>query len=188
MATKTLTPSTDLKNVKPSGMGYEMLDSAPGAFVVLKECNYDDAIRVKSYKHDGSAASRSTAYSRARSLAHDQQDYSGEEASYNIYEETAGESAEANLTIKKIKEVAEFAFHAISTGSTLKASKEHITNHTKIFAGYEKQWVGINRAEVLEAFEQAMNCTCKADFIRRLELLMQSIQIEAIRSKYRNTL
>ncbi|ENG8827678.1 hypothetical protein ABVL22_004283 [Salmonella enterica] len=88
MTTKILTPSTDFKNVKPSGMGYEMLDSAPGAFVVLKECSYDAPIRVESYQHDGSAANRSTAYSRARSLAHDQQDYSGEEASYNVYEET----------------------------------------------------------------------------------------------------
>lgn len=36
MTTK-LTPSTDLKNTKRTGLGWEMLDSTAGAFVVLEE-------------------------------------------------------------------------------------------------------------------------------------------------------
>lgn len=91
-------------------------------------------------------------------------------------------------TAQKIKSVAEFAHYAIGTGSTLKASKEHITSHTKIFAGYEHQWQNIDRAEVLEAFTQAMECTRKADFTRRIELLietMQNIEIEAERAAAR---
>lgn len=91
-------------------------------------------------------------------------------------------------TVNKIKSVAEFAHYAIGTGSSLKASKEHITSHTKIFAGYEHQWHGVDHAEVLEAFEQAMDCSRKADFTRRLELLIETminIEIEIEREQAR---
>ncbi|EDW9825347.1 hypothetical protein GTR05_004558 [Salmonella enterica] len=78
------------------------------------------------------------------------------------------------ITANKIKFVAEIA-HEDCALTTLKNAKEQITQHTKIFAGYERQWAGIDRAEVLEAFTQAMECTRKADFSRRLELLIETM-------------
>lgn len=78
------------------------------------------------------------------------------------------------ITANKIKTVAELAQEACAL-TTLKNAKDQITQHTKIFAGYENKWAGIDRAEVLEAFTQAMDCTRKADFSRRLELLIETM-------------
>jgi hypothetical protein len=78
------------------------------------------------------------------------------------------------ITANKIKFIAETA-HEDCALTTLKNAKEQITNRSKIHAGYENQWAGIDRAEVLEAFAQAMDCRTKADFSRRLELLIETI-------------
>ncbi|HDS4345641.1 TPA: hypothetical protein QH074_004330 [Enterobacter hormaechei subsp. steigerwaltii] len=86
-------------------------------------------------------------------------------------------------TIAKIKYIANTA-HEDCALTTLKNAKSNITVRTKIFAGYESKWDGIDREEVMAAFEQAMDCTRKADFTRRLELLletMRNMEIEAER-------
>lgn len=78
-------------------------------------------------------------------------------------------------TIAKIQFIAECA-HEDCALTTLKNAKEQITNRCKIFAGYESQWQGVDRAEVLAAFEQPMDCRTKSDFSRRLELLLETMQ------------
>ncbi|MCS5737368.1 hypothetical protein, partial [Herbiconiux daphne] len=78
-------------------------------------------------------------------------------------------------TIAKVRFIAECA-HEDCALTTLKNAKEQITNRCKIFAGYESQWAGIDRAEVLECFTQAMDCTRKADFTRRIELLLETMR------------
>lgn len=86
-------------------------------------------------------------------------------------------------TINKIKFIAECAHEDVAL-TTLKNAKEQITNRCKVFAGYESQWANVDRAEVLEAFEQVMDCSRKADFSRRCELLletMRNMEIEAER-------
>jgi len=90
-----LIPSTDLLNVKREGFGIEMLDAKPGRFVVLKECSYTEAEEFRSYAHDGSARSRARAYGEARNAAARAQDYSGEQAAYNVYEEEEAQAEES---------------------------------------------------------------------------------------------
>jgi len=78
-------------------------------------------------------------------------------------------------TIAKIQFIAECAQEDCAL-TTLKNAKEQITNRSKIHAGYESQWAGVERAEVLAAFEQPMDCRTKSDFTRRLELLLETMQ------------
>lgn len=78
-------------------------------------------------------------------------------------------------TIAKIQFIAECAHEDVAL-TTLKNAKDGITNRSKIHAGYESQWQGVDRAEVLAAFEQPMDCSRKADFTRRLELLLETMQ------------
>lgn len=78
-------------------------------------------------------------------------------------------------TTAKIQFIAECA-HEDCALTTLKNAKDGITNRSKIHAGYESQWQGVDRAEVLAAFEQPMDCRTKSDFTRRLELLLETMQ------------
>lgn len=78
-------------------------------------------------------------------------------------------------TIAKIQFIAECAHEDVAL-TTLKNAKDGITNRSKIHAGYESQWAGVDRAEVLAAFEQPMDCRTKSDFSRRLELLLETMQ------------
>lgn len=78
-------------------------------------------------------------------------------------------------TINKVKFIAECA-HEDCALTTLKNAKDGITNRSKIHAGYESQWQGVDRAEVLECFAQAMDCRTKADFTRRIELLLETMR------------
>ncbi|HGA8481228.1 TPA: hypothetical protein ACITN2_004668 [Salmonella enterica subsp. enterica serovar Virchow] len=93
MTTK-LTPSTDLQNIKRVGLGWEMLDSAPGAFVVLEECSHSAPYEIGRFDHNGTAKSRANAFREAQTLAGSRDKYNGERMSFNTYEETAEESAE----------------------------------------------------------------------------------------------
>lgn len=78
-------------------------------------------------------------------------------------------------TINKVKFIAECA-HEDCALTTLKNAKEQVTNRCKVFAGYESQWNGIDRAEVIECFTQAMDCRTKSDFSRRIELLLETMR------------
>ncbi|MJS61854.1 hypothetical protein DOC35_19420 [Salmonella enterica subsp. enterica] len=78
-------------------------------------------------------------------------------------------------TIQKVRFIAECA-HEDCALTTLKNAKEQITNRCKIFAGYESNWQGVDRAEVLECFAQAMDCRTKSDFSRRIELLLETMR------------
>lgn len=88
MTTK-LTPSTDLKNTKRTGLGWEMLDSTAGAFVVLEECSHSAPYEIGRFKHDGTAVSRANAFREAQTLAGSRDKYNGEGFSFNTYEEEA---------------------------------------------------------------------------------------------------
>lgn len=94
MTTKTLTPSTDLQNIKRVGLGWEMLDSTAGAFVVLEECSHSAPYEIGRFDHNGTAKSRANAFREAQTLAGSRDKYTGEGMSFNTYEETAEESAE----------------------------------------------------------------------------------------------
>ena len=68
----TLTAYYQLRNTKAAGLGFELLTSEPGAFIVLEECSYEKPYEIARYGHNGSAGDRSNAFScamnKARSL------------------------------------------------------------------------------------------------------------------------
>lgn len=56
---KTLTAYYQLANTKTDSAGLTLLDSQPGAFVVLEECSYDRPVEIARYGHNGNAGDRS---------------------------------------------------------------------------------------------------------------------------------
>ncbi|QHU76574.1 hypothetical protein FBF54_28015 (plasmid) [Klebsiella pneumoniae] len=70
-------------------LGFELLTSEPGAFIVLEECSYEKPYEIARYGHNGSAGDRSNAFSCAMNKARSLQNYSGAKLDYNVYEETA---------------------------------------------------------------------------------------------------
>jgi len=88
MTTK-LIPSTDLKNTKRTGLGWEMLDSTAGAFVVLEECSHSAPYEIGRFAHNGTAVSRANAFREAQTLAGSRDIYDGQGFSFNTYEEEA---------------------------------------------------------------------------------------------------
>ncbi|EKB70841.1 Uncharacterised protein [Klebsiella pneumoniae] len=42
----TLTAYYQLRNTKSSGLGFELLTSKPGAFIVLEECSYEKLYEI----------------------------------------------------------------------------------------------------------------------------------------------
>lgn len=68
----TLTAYYQLRNTKAAGLGFELLTSEPGAFIVLEESSYEKPYEIARYGHNGSAGDRSNAFScamnKARSL------------------------------------------------------------------------------------------------------------------------
>ncbi|HAT1642339.1 TPA: hypothetical protein I8Y18_003501 [Raoultella ornithinolytica] len=85
----TLTDYYQLKNTKKAGLGFELLNSESGAFVVLEECSYERPNEVARFGHNGTAGDRSNAFSCAMNKARSLQNYSGAKLDYNVYEETA---------------------------------------------------------------------------------------------------
>ena len=85
----TLTAYYQLRNTKAAGLGFELLTSEPGAFIVLEECSYEKPYEIARYGHNGSAGDRSNAFSCAMNKARSLQNYSGAKLDYNVYEETA---------------------------------------------------------------------------------------------------
>ncbi|ENC9862449.1 hypothetical protein ABLG29_005951 [Klebsiella variicola] len=85
----TLTAYYQLRNTKTAGLGFELLTSEPGAFIVLEECSYEKPYVITRYGHNGSAGDRSNALSCAMNKARSLQNYSGAKLDYNVYEETA---------------------------------------------------------------------------------------------------
>ncbi|VGQ13007.1 hypothetical protein SB5439_05126 [Klebsiella variicola] len=96
----------DLENVKKAGIGFELLDSTPGAFIVLECCSYDEPTEVARFNHDGTAHSRSLACSKAVNSARSSQAYDGTQCDYNVYEEIeAPDGGLAGLTPDELREV-----------------------------------------------------------------------------------
>lgn len=85
----TLTAYYQLRNTKAEGLGFELLTSEPGAFIVLEESSYEKPYEIARYGHNGSAGDRSNAFSCAMNKARSLQNYSGAKLDYNVYEETA---------------------------------------------------------------------------------------------------
>lgn len=73
----TLTAYYQLRNTKPAGLGFELLSSEPGAFIVLEECSYEKPYEIARYGHNGSAGDRANAFSCAMNKARSLQNYSG---------------------------------------------------------------------------------------------------------------
>lgn len=42
----TLTAYYQLRNTKAAGLGFELLTSEPGAFIVLEECSYENRMKL----------------------------------------------------------------------------------------------------------------------------------------------
>lgn len=110
MTTKKLIPSTDLKNTKRTGLGWEMLDSTAGAFVVLEECSHSAPYEIGRFTHDGTAVNRANAFREAQTLAGSRDKYNGEGFSFNTYEEEAAPvepqaAALAAMTYAEVKTV-----------------------------------------------------------------------------------
>lgn len=85
----TLTAYYQLRNTKSSGLGFELLTSEPGAFIVLEECSYEKPYEIARYGYNGSAGDRSNAFSCTMNKASSLHNYSGAKLDYNVYEETA---------------------------------------------------------------------------------------------------
>ncbi|HED9569823.1 TPA: hypothetical protein R6P81_005440, partial [Klebsiella pneumoniae] len=51
----TLTAYYQLRNTKAAGLGFELLTSEPGAFIVLEESSYEKPYEIARYGHNGSA-------------------------------------------------------------------------------------------------------------------------------------
>ncbi|HHD7482154.1 TPA: hypothetical protein ACOVJJ_004904 [Klebsiella oxytoca] len=83
----TLTVYYQLRNSKTAGLGFELLNNEPGAFVVLEEYGYERPYEITRYGHNGSAGDRSNAFSCAMNKARSLQNYSGVKLDYNVYEE-----------------------------------------------------------------------------------------------------
>ncbi|HBQ8794263.1 TPA: hypothetical protein L9B16_004992, partial [Klebsiella quasipneumoniae] len=47
----TLTAYYQLRNTKAAGLGFELLTSEPGAFIVLEECSYEKPYEIARYGH-----------------------------------------------------------------------------------------------------------------------------------------
>lgn len=81
-------PSSEIRNIKPEGFGFAMLDFFPGSFVVMEECSYDEPYEIARFAHTGGAISRAEAYDKAITKARLSQKYDGSQCDYNVYEET----------------------------------------------------------------------------------------------------
>lgn len=78
-------------------------------------------------------------------------------------------------TAEKIKYIADSA-HSDCALTTLKNAKAQIEQRSKVFAGFESQWVGVNRLELLAAFKPLLAYSRKADFSAHCELLSEAME------------
>lgn len=102
---KQLNNIYELENVKQDGFGFELLSSAPGAFVVHECSAYDEPTEIARFVHDGTARSRDLAYGKALSHSRISQNYDGSQRDYNVYEEI--EAPDGGLSVLSPEELRE---------------------------------------------------------------------------------
>lgn len=117
--TKTLTPATDLKNIKRRGLGFSFEQAQAGAFIVLEECSHSAPYEIGRFTHTGSPISRAHAFREARTLAGSKEKFCGDQMSYNTYEETAEEPAGAEEAAPLVSELPLKAARTLATTARL---------------------------------------------------------------------